>query len=129
MPVSFEIFTLLPASPDALYEAWLDSAQHSAMTGGTATVSATLGASFSAWDGYISGKNLLLEPGKRIIQAWRTLEFSPSEPDSHLEIIFETHEEGTRVCLRHTQLPSHGTQYEQGWIENYFQPMKSYFQS
>jgi activator of HSP90 ATPase len=127
MTISFEVSATLPASPETLYSAWLDSAKHSAMTGAAAEVSDKVGAAFTAWDGYISGENTELEPGKRIVQAWRTVEFSDDDPDSQLEIIFEKHADGTQVIIRHTNLPPHGTQYEQGWIDNYFEPMKSYF--
>lgn len=117
----------MSGSPEKIYNAWLDSAQHSAMTGGVAEVSNMVGESFTAWDGYISGKNIELVPGKRIVQAWRTVEFSDDEPDSRLEINFEAHAEGTLVTIRHNNLPSHGMQYEQGWIDNYFEPMTSFF--
>ncbi len=127
MIISFEVSATLPASPETLYSAWLDSAKHSAMTGAAAKVSDKVGEIFTAWDGYISGKNIELKPGKRIVQAWRTVEFSDDEADSQLEIIFEKHADGTQVIIRHTNLPPHGTQYEQGWIDNYFDPMKSYF--
>lgn len=127
MSISFEVSAILPGSPEEIYNAWLDSAQHSAMTGGIAEVSDKAGETFSAWDGYISGKNIELVPGKRIVQAWRTVEFSDDESDSHLEITFETHAEDTLVTIRHGNLPSHGMQYEQGWIDNYFEPMKIYF--
>ena len=127
MSTSFEISATFPSNPEAVYAAWLDSAKHSAMTGGTAKVSDKVGETFSAWDGYISGKNIELMPGKRIIQKWRTVEFSEDESDSQLEIIFESLDAGTLVTIRHSNLPPHGVQYKQGWVDNYFEPMKDYF--
>ncbi len=128
MTVDFELSTVIRrTSPETLYAAWLDSDQHAAMTGGGAAVSDAVGAAFTAWDGYIEGRNLALEPGRRIVQSWRTTEFAPEEPDSRLEIRFEPAGDGTRITLRHTDLPPHGRQYEQGWIDNYFEPMKAYF--
>jgi len=129
LTISFEVSAVLPGTPKILYAAWLNSAQHSAMTGGTAKVSDKVGESFTAWDGYISGKNVALEPGKRILQKWRTAEFAEDEPDSELEIFFEAHKEGTLVTIHHSNLPPHGMQYKQGWVDNYFEPMKSYFQT
>lgn len=128
MELEFEISAILPASAKQLYDAWLDSKQHAAMTGGEAQVSDQVGGHFSAWDGYISGHNMSLEPGKRIVQAWRTVEFTANEPDSRLEIIFEAHDQGTQVTVRHSQLPAHGMQYKQGWVDNYFAPIQRYFQ-
>jgi uncharacterized protein YndB with AHSA1/START domain len=71
--------------------------------------------------------NLELEPGRRILQSWRTDEFSPEEADSRLEVLLEPEGDGTQLTLRHTQLPEHGQQYEDGWRENYFEPMSEYY--
>lgn len=125
--MEFEVSTIIPASPQEVYDAWLDSKGHSKMTGAKAKVSAKAGDTFMAWDGYISGKNLKLEPGKRIVQAWRTSEFSDEEEDSQIELIFKPVSEGTQLILRHTHLPSHGEIYRQGWEDSYFTPMKAYF--
>ena len=127
MSIDFEIFDIFSATPQQVYDAWLDSEGHSKMTGGAAEASAEVGGEFTAWDGYIWGKNLELEPGKRILQSWRTQEFQESEPDSELEIILEAAPEVTKLTLKHTGLPEHGMQYKDGWVEHYFEPMKAYF--
>lgn len=127
MPIAFEVSDLIPAKPEEIYRAWLDSELHAAMTGSPAQVGSEVGEPFEAWGGYISGKNLELEPGKRILQAWRTSEFEASDADSVLEISLEPSGDHTRITIRHSELPSHGMQYQQGWIDSYFNPMKSYF--
>ena len=128
MPVEFEISTVIRATATELYEAWLDSQGHTKMTGGQAKASAEVGAHFTAWDGYIEGQNLELVEPTRIVQSWRTIEFDNSDPDSRLEVLLEPVEEGTRMTIRHSNLPPHGTQYEQGWVDNYFEPMRRYFE-
>lgn len=125
--LEFEVSTHISAPPDAVYAAWLDSHSHSRMTGGHAEVNDQVGASFTAWDGYIQGVNLELEPGARILQRWRTSEFSEDEEDSLLEVRFEAEDGGTRLTIHHSQLPPHGAIYEQGWISSYFEPMKAFF--
>ena len=129
MSVSFELSELIPATPDDIYGAWLSSDGHSSMTGSAAKVSNSVGGEFEAWDGYIQGKNLELVPASRIIQEWRTTEFEDSDEDSRLEIALDSQEEGTLVTIRHSNLPDHGMQYKQGWIDAYFVPMKAYFGS
>lgn len=128
MKIHFEVSAEITASPKQIYEAWLNSEQHSSMTGGSAIVSDMVGDSFTAWDGYIEGRNLELKPGEKIIQHWRTSEFDPSDDNSRLEIVFEAMKGGTLVTIRHSNLPNHGMQYKSGWVENYFDPMKEYFQ-
>ncbi len=129
MAIEFVVSTLLPTSPDVVYNTWMSSEGHTKMTGSQASISAEEGAEFDAWDGYIHGRNLELQPGKRIIQSWRTTEFSPDEPDSRIEITLEPQGKQTRLILKHTGLPPHGMQYKEGWVESYFEPMKDYFES
>lgn len=123
----FTLSAVVPATPDEIYRAWLSSHGHSAMTGSPAKASVRIGGRFTAWDGYISGKNLELEPGKRIVQAWRTTEFGTGDEDSVVEVTFKPSANGTRVTIRHSRLPVHGAQYRQGWIDFYLKPMKAYF--
>lgn len=127
MSIKFEISDLIPALPEVVFNAWLNSDEHSQMTGGQAKVSAIVGETFEAWDGYIHGKNLELESPRRILQNWRTSEFDESEEDSLLEILFKSEGKGTRITILHSNLPEHGMQYQQGWIDAYFDPMKEYY--
>ena len=128
MGIQFRVSELFRASPGSLYNAWLDSDLHSNMTGGKAQVSDQVGGVFTAWDGYIRGKNLELQPSMRILQSWRTTEFQDTDPDSLIEITFIPEGDDTRVTIRHSDLPEHGMQYQQGWVDAYFTPMKLYFQ-
>ena len=127
MAVEFEVSTFINAPVEAVYSAWLDSDEHSKMTGAEAKVSDEQGGSFTAWDGYIEGVNLELEPPRRILQSWRTSEFDPQDEDSRLEILFSSEGTGTALTIKHVNLPAHGMQYKQGWVDNYFEPMRQYF--
>lgn len=127
---SFTISTELPAPPERVYAAWLDSAQHAAMTGGAAQVDPCVGGKHSAWDGYIRGEILALVPGKQIVQSWRTRNFPKRSPDSRLEVRLEPSATGTHLTLVHTGIPvGQGKRYEPGWQANYFEPMADYFAS
>ncbi len=127
---NFSITVHIPAKPEAIYKAWLDSQQHSDMTGGKAQCSQEVGGDFSAWDGYISGHNKELIPNQRIVQSWRTAEFLPEDEDSELIVELVPDEEGSLVTLRHQHIPdSQQADYEAGWHEHYFDPMKAYFSS
>ncbi len=129
MPDSLEVSGVVPATPKQVYDAWLNSKAHGAMTGGgAARASRVKGGKFTAWDGYCSGTNLELEPDKRIVQAWRTTEFAPSDPDSRLEVLLEEAAGGTKVTIRHTNIPDgQGAAYRQGWRDFYLKPMREYF--
>ena len=127
MKESFSLKATFPVSPSTLYYAWLDSETHSQMTGGEASCSDQPGAEFTAWDGYIWGKNIALKPNEEIIQSWRTTEFDETDEDAELIIRFQEVENGTELMLIHTNIPEGQTQYEQGWVNHYFTPMKAYF--
>lgn len=119
---------LLPASPQEVYSAWMDSYEHSACTGGEAEIDPQVGGKFTAWDGYISGETLALEPHERILQSWRTTEFPANAPDSQIELKLAALGRQCLLTLTHTQIPQgQGSQYESGWKEYYFEPMTEYF--
>ena len=125
---SFTISTILPATPEQIYNAWLSSEGHSRMTGSLAEVKGEIDGDFKAWDGYIWGKTLELEPYRRIVQAWRTSEFPADSLDSRVEIQFEETKGGTKITLIHTNIPDEqGDSYKGGWEEFYFSPMRAYF--
>ena len=108
--------------------AWLNSKGHTAMTGSAAKVTGKVGGKFTAWDGYIFGKTLELEPDRRIVQAWRTSEIPDDAPDSRLEVLLEKTKAGTKVTLIHTNIPEDQVEsYKQGWEDFYFKSMSKYF--
>ncbi len=129
MPDSIRVSATFPVTAKRLYEAWLDSKEHTDFTGGKADIVPAAGGVFTAWDGYIQGKTLELDPCRRILQAWRTSGFPPGSADSQLEVLFKEVEGGTEMTLVHTEIPEgQGQQYEEGWREFYFEPMTRYFQ-
>jgi activator of HSP90 ATPase len=128
MSDQIEVSGILAAAPAKIYVAWLSSAGHTAMTGAPAETTYQAGGRFSAWDGYITGQNVQLEPNKRIVQTWRTSEFPEGAPDSRLDIELEAVEDGTRITIRHSNIPpGQGAKYETGWHEHYLAPMAKYF--
>ena len=127
--MEFEIKMTIHAAAEEIYSAWLNSEGHSNMTGGEASISDKEGAKFSAWDGYIMGENIELEPFGRILQKWRTTSFEDEDPDSNLEIVLNEIDGRTEITLIHTNIPEDGEDYETGWEEHYFQPMKEYFEN
>ena len=123
-----EVTDVLPVKQKALYEAWLDSGKHSAFTGSKAVIDKRVGGTYTAWDGYICGTTIAVEPFTRIIQTWRTTDFPTDAPDSEIEVIFEEVPQGTKITIVHTGFPEgQGEAYRQGWIDFYFTPMKEYF--
>jgi len=120
--------TLIPAAPDEVYEALMDAKKHSAFTGSKATCDPKVGGKFTAWDGYISGRNLQLEEGKRIVQEWSTADWPEAYPPSKLKLTFQKTKSGTEISMIHSDVPvEQADDLAEGWIEFYWKPMKEYF--
>lgn len=124
---------LIPnATPLEVFGTLTSSKLHSEVTGSPAKVNARVGAKFTAWDEYITGKNLKLVKGKKIIQEWRTTEW-PDEtiPSSILDISLKQTTKGTELKMVHSKIPSEqlARNYDTGWYESYWNPMKRYFKN
>lgn len=116
-------------SPEQLYADWLNSEGHEKLTGGAANIQEILNSEYTAWDGYISGRLTELDSGKKIVQTWRTSEFSSEHEDSILEIKLEPSDKGTLLTLLHTNLASENEveKYTSGWEMHYFEPMRDLY--
>lgn len=125
--MEFTLQTILNAAPQKVYKTWLSSEGHTHMTGGAAIASDKVGDNFTAWDGYIKGKNIALEPYERIVQSWRTSQFETDEEDSQIEILLRDIDGQTELTLIHTAVPESGEHYIKGWEDHYFQVMQAYF--
>lgn len=125
--MEFTLTAKFNVSAEKIYSAWLTSEEHTAMTGGDANINDKVGDTFTAWDGYISGMNLELEPGKRILQSWRTTQFEDAEEDSQIEVLLKETEGVTELTLIHRNLSENGGHYKKGWEDHYFAPMRVYF--
>jgi activator of HSP90 ATPase len=116
------------ASPKQVYAAYVDPKKHSEFTASKATGKPLVGGKFTAWDGYISGKFLELEEGKRVVQEWTSTDFPEGSPPSKLELTFCEVPKGTEITMMHSNVPkAQENETAEGWNEFYWQPLKKYF--
>jgi activator of HSP90 ATPase len=117
---------LFAAGPDRVYRALTEGKQFSALSGAPADVSSDEGASFSCFGGMITGRNVELVPGKRVVQAWRAATWEPGAY-SIARFSLEPNGKGTLLIFDHTGFPEgQGEHLEAGWRANYWEPMKKY---
>jgi uncharacterized protein YndB with AHSA1/START domain len=91
---------------------------------------AKVGGKFSAWDNYIYGKYLELEPGKRLVQEWQTTDWAEGYPPSRFELTFKAVAGGTEVAMVHSGVPKEQeAELAGGWEEFYWTPLKEYFKN
>jgi uncharacterized protein YndB with AHSA1/START domain len=125
---ALRVTSTIPVAPTTLYFAWIDSTHHSSMTGQTAKIDPVVGAKYSACDGYVTGKLVILDLGRRIVESWRTTDFPRDAADSRVEVHFETLGQSTRLLILHTDIPEgQSEKYKALWNERYIGPMRSYF--
>ena len=118
---------VLPASPDRLYQMYLDPVIHAAMTGGPAQVGEAAGSPFSAFGGQLRGQILQTVPGRLIVQSWRSDDWKVDALDSTLILRFSADPEGGRIELVHVNVPDHD--YEgvtEGWDTYYWTPWRAH---
>jgi activator of HSP90 ATPase len=120
--------TTFNASPTDVYEMLMDSAKHESLSGEKARISREVGGAFEAWGDHLSGFNLVLQPGRKIVQAWRARDWWP---DHYSVATFElTARDGGGTELRFTQVgvpPHRFDGHNRGWIETYWKPMQEIF--
>jgi activator of HSP90 ATPase len=130
LPLKFgtiEQTVFFEASPAEIYDALLDPKKHSAFTGSPAKTNARKGATFTAWEGYIVGKNLELVKGKKIVQEWKTTDFPDGYPVSRLELTLTAKEGGTELRMVHSKVPAEQVaEYTGGWKSAYWDPLRAY---
>ncbi len=118
----------ITATPEEIYDAYLDEHKHAQFTGAVASCQRFVGGIFSAWNGYITGKNLTLENGRRIVQEWQTTEWPSGYGPSVLEFTFQRRKNGTEVRITQSKVPREQARYYQkGWTDFYWNPMKKFF--
>jgi len=119
------------ASPKEVYEALMDSRRHARFTGSKASISRRVHGKIMAYDGYITGENIELEPGRRIVQSWKAND-SCWKPEGHFSkatFSLKRTRTGTRLTFFQSAVPvSCYKSLRQGWHDAYWKPMKKMFE-
>lgn len=125
MPKTIEESTRFAASAAELFSIYTDPAKHSAALGCRVAVSDDPRAEFSAFDGQVRGKNLLVEPNEMIVQTWRGSVWEDDDPDSILILTFADTPAGGAINLTHANIPDRCRPFID-WKRAYWRPWRSY---
>ena len=110
-----------------IYELLADSEKHSTVTGKKATISGQVGGTFSTSGNDVTGINVDLVPGKRIVQAWRHRRFPEGVFSMAAVTLTPTPDGGTELVLTHRGVPKDLIpETEDSWREGYWSKMKAY---
>ncbi len=113
------------ATPHEVYEMLMDSRKHSAFSGDKARISRKVGGSFTAYGGWIKGKNLKLTKDKEIVQRWRGEDW-PKDHYSTVNFLLKRSSSGTKLIFLQTGIPADKySDISSGWKESYWEKMRA----
>jgi activator of HSP90 ATPase len=120
---------IIKATPEQVYETLMDSDKHSELTGSKAVMSPEVGGVFSAYDGYITGKNVALVKAEKIVQEWRGEEEGwPEKHFSKITFVLKPIKGGTQIDFTQEGLPEPAFEdIKEGWEDYYWRPLKEKF--
>jgi activator of HSP90 ATPase len=116
--------TIEGASPAELFDVFIDPEKHGDLIGAKVTGNGKQGSKFTAFDGFVTGVNLLIVPERLLVQSWRGSVWEEDDLDSILILHFNGAVAGAQIQMVHAGLPP---QFQERWEEFYWQPMKKLF--
>lgn len=113
------------ASPDWIYQQLTDSKHHANLTRKKAKISRKIGGAFSTLAGQVSGINVDLVPGKRLVQAWRSKDFPVGIFSMATFQLSATKSGGTELVLTHRGVPKELIpKVEKNWRKLYWDKIR-----
>jgi uncharacterized protein YndB with AHSA1/START domain len=127
MPKNVVMAASFAATPERLFDMYLDAGEHARFTGAPVTIGPVAGSGFRAFDGVLSGKILHVEPKRLIVQTWRSPHFPTGTIDSVLILSFYREPTGARIELVQVNVADEDfAGVSQGWEKHYWTPWRQY---
>ena len=128
MAKSFKQKVRIKASAKEVFECLTDSRKHTAFTGAPAFCSKIEGREFSAYNGWVYGRNLEVK-GNRLVQAWRGKDWAKGW---YSIVTYEVKPVSKNECVIHFQhvgIPGALSKVKKGWNEHYWTPLREHFKA
>ena len=127
MPGTIQQTVRLPASPDELYDSYLDPKRHAAITGEAVRIAAAPDSEFSAFGGMLSGRIVAIVPKRLIVQTWRAKHWTKNDADSILVLSFSGDRAYGQIDLVHVNVADHDLEdVTAGWEKYYWAPWRRF---
>lgn len=115
------------ADPATVYDLLADSRKHAALTGRPAKISTKIGGPFSLGESDVTGINVDLVPGRRIVRAWRHRRFPEGIFSMAAVTLTPTSDGGTELVLTHRGVPKDLIPAtEEAWRDQVWSRIKAY---
>ena len=114
------------ASPEEVFNAFVDPAIIEQWSGSPAEMDANTGKEFKLWGGSIWGTNLEVIPGQKLVQEWWDESFDAA---SKVTFTLKPDGNGTIVEMVHEDIPdAEYDNIDNGWRDYYLGPMQGLFE-
>jgi activator of HSP90 ATPase len=120
---------IIGAAPKKVFGALTHEKRHAKFSGAPASISRKVGGAFTCYGGYLTGINLELVPGRKIIQAWRSKHW-PAGIYSIASFVL-SRKAGGRTKISFTQVGVPAANFKdisEGWRKYYWKPLKAYLE-
>jgi activator of HSP90 ATPase len=123
-------------TPQRIYEVLISSKQFSdcikksfdSFTDKSANIDSVAGGAFNLFDGHITGRIVELVPNKRIVEAWRVVDW-PDGVYSIAKFELVPRDSGTKLVFDQVGFPPGLKEHLSiGWTQHYWQALTKYFQ-
>ena len=120
----------LAASPEDVFDAYLNPKLHAKITGHPVVIAPRAGAKFEAFGGTLQGKILQVVPKRLVVQSWRSSMWKATDVDSTLVLNFmKQGRRGTIIELTQVNVPDHDfAGVSHGWEYYYWGPWKKFLE-
>jgi uncharacterized protein YndB with AHSA1/START domain len=127
MPETIHQEVVVPAARARVYDALTKASDFGAFTGGApAQIDARPGGAFSLFGGRITGFVLDVEPGNRLVQAWRAGNWDAGD-FSIVRLDLAEEGGGTRITLTQSGHPQSAHEHlAPGWSKMYWEPLTAH---
>ncbi len=124
----YTVRVVIDASPASVFRALTDARQFRAWSGQAGRAPKRIGGAFSWFDGWVTGRVLAFEEGKRLSVTWSVSEWPKDTRASIVKMVFTGTSKRTVVRLQHTGLPNarESASHKKGWEEFVFGPMRAH---
>jgi activator of HSP90 ATPase len=118
---------LIAAEPAEVYAVLADADALSALSGMSGVPGRSAGEEFSAFDGNVTGRQIELVPGQRLVQAWRFPQFAPGTY-SMVSFTLTAEAGGTRLVIeQHGEPDDWHDHIDANWPTFYLTPLENHF--
>jgi len=118
---------MIAAEPAEVYAVLADADALSALSGMSGIPGRSAGEEFSAFDGNVTGRQIELVPGQRLVQAWRFPQFAPGTY-SMVSFTLTAEAVGTRLVIeQHGEPDDWHDHIDANWPTFYLTPLENHF--